>query len=195
MTQTAASERVTPWDELTVAPHGAGYSLNIVFVYQDATTRKWAREVYDRVAKLAGPETARATWWRMSDLSEPGVLAGAVSTAMRADVLVVAVRTGEGLPLPFYVWVNAWLPHRGPQTGALVALLGIGGQRSPHQERVRDYLQMVARQCKLDFLPEERDLPEEREDSSGVPRRDSTAFDHPVLAAKGVQRVLALRRG
>src|SRR6516162_2815851 len=126
MTQTTASERVAPWDEWAATAPGAGYTLSIVFVYQDSQTRKWAKEVYERVAKIAGQETARATRWRMSDLSEPGVLAGAVSTAMRADVIVVAVRTGEGLPLPFYVWVNAWLPHRGPQMGALVALLGGG---------------------------------------------------------------------
>jgi hypothetical protein len=164
MTQTTASERVAPWDEWAATAPGAGYTLSIVFVYQNSQTRKWAKEVYERVAKIAGPETARATWWRISDLSEPGVLAGAVSTAMRADVIVVAVKTGEGLPLPFYVWVNAWLPHRGLQTGALVALLGEGADQGLHRARVREYLQMVARQSKLDFLPEERELPDDGED-------------------------------
>src|SRR5262249_34416018 len=123
-TMTTTSERGARWEEWAIPANGSGYSLNIVFLYQDGPTRKWAKEVYERVTHVAGPETARATWWRISDLSEPGVLAGAVSTTMRADVIVVAVRTGEGLPLPFYVWVNAWLPHRAAQTGALVALLG-----------------------------------------------------------------------
>jgi hypothetical protein len=183
MTQATPSERVAPWDEWAPAASGAGYALNIVFVYQDSQTRKWAKEVYERVAKIAGQETARATWWRMSDLSEPGVLAGAVSTAMRADVIVVAVRTGEGLPLPFYVWVNAWLPHRGPQMGALVALLGGGTDRSLHRARVRDYLQMVARQSKLDFLPEERELPDDGEDWSSAAQGNEKRPQHFLAAS------------
>jgi hypothetical protein len=169
MAPTNILERV-PLNEVSKDLPGAGYSLNITFVYQDTPTRQWAREVYDRVAKLAGTESARATWWKIDDLSEPGVLAGAVSTAMRADVIVIAVRMGEGLPLPFYVWVNGWLPHRSLQTGALVALLENSGQRSQKSGRVREYLAMVAQQGRLDFLPEERVLFVE-EASTSMPAR------------------------
>jgi hypothetical protein len=51
------------------------------------------------------------------------VLAGAVSKAMRADVIMVAIRATEGFPLPFYVWVGSWLPHRLRGKGELVALV------------------------------------------------------------------------
>jgi len=187
MMQAISSERIAARDDWPLTAPGAGYSLNVVFVYQDSQTRKWAKEVYERVSKLAGSESARATWWRMSDLSEPGVLAGAVSTAMRADVIVVAVRTGEGLPLPFYVWVNSWLPHRGPQTGALVALFGESRNRSPHVDRVREYLQMVARQSKLDFLPETRELSEDAENPTAL-QTDHAPFSQRLWDDKSLYR-------
>ena len=158
MIQMTLSEHAASLDGLASVSPATGYSLNVVFVYQDPQTRKWAKSIYERMARLAGPESARATWWGISDLSEPGVLAGAVSTAMRADVIVVAIRASEGLPLPFYVWVNSWMPHRGLLTGALVALLGLAGKPNPHTGRVRQYLETVARQSRLDFLPEEREL-------------------------------------
>ena len=56
-------------------------------------------------------------------MSDPAVLAGAVSKAMRADVIMVAIRATEGFPLPFYVWVGSWLPHRLRGKGELVALV------------------------------------------------------------------------
>ena len=162
MAQTLVSERLAPWHDVVFGASGAGYSLNVVFLYQDSPTRKWTKELYERVTNLAGPHTARATWWRISDLREPGVLAGAVSTAMRADVVVVAVRADEGLSLPFYIWVNAWLPHRQPKTGALVALLDTAVENGQNVERLRGYLECVARQGSMDFLAEQRRLPIEQ---------------------------------
>jgi len=76
------------------------------------------------VGRLADTHAVRPTWWKLNNLFEPGVLAAAVSTAMRADIIVVAIRAEEGLPLPFYTWVNNWLPHRLQPGGVLVALQG-----------------------------------------------------------------------
>jgi hypothetical protein len=78
---------------------------------------------------------------------------------MRADVIVVAIRATDGLPLPFYVWVDSWLPHRQQGTGALVALLGFPERFVAPMERAREYLKALARKGHLDFLIEERKLP------------------------------------
>jgi hypothetical protein len=79
-----------------------------------------------------------------------------VSTALRADVIVVAVRAADGLPLPFYVWVDAWLPHHPQGSAALVALIAMPDNPGARLDRARDYLQTVARRGRLDFLIEER---------------------------------------
>ena len=108
---------------------------------------------------MTGTEGVRATWWRIGDLSQPGVLAGAVSTALRADMIVVAIRAAEGLPLPFYVWVEQWLPHRLVPAGALAALLPASSAANSRPGRVADYLRAAARQGRLDFLIKEHKVP------------------------------------
>jgi hypothetical protein len=135
--------------------------LNISVVYEDAPTRAWAAEVCERVAALTGKDALHSTWWKLSDLVEPAVLAGAVSTALRADVIVVAIRAAEGFPLPFYVWVDSWLPYHPQGTAALVALITLPDPPTVRLDRARTYLRAVARQGRLDFLLEERKLPVE----------------------------------
>jgi len=91
----------------------------------------------------------------IADLSAPGILAGAVSSAVRADIIVVASR-GEGLPLPFYVWVNLWWPHRPDSAGTLVALVGQPEPRASRAGPVGDYLSVVAQQTRMSFLKAEK---------------------------------------
>jgi hypothetical protein len=143
-------------DKLVIVSNDATAALNITMVYEDDQTREWAREAFERVNKLAGKQPVRPTWWKLSKLSDPGVLAASVSTAMRADVIVVAVRASEGMPLPFYAWTNSWSPNRHQINGVLVALLGSPEPRNKRSGRVAAYLQTIARQARLDFLVEQR---------------------------------------
>jgi len=134
----------------------AEYVLNATVIYDDPQTRKWAGDVYQRVESVAGEKAVRGTWWKLSDLAEPGVLAGAVSTAMRSDMIVMAVQSSEGLPLPFYFWVNSWLPHRVQAGGALIALLGAPCPRNAESGRLQKFLRTVARRARMDLLVAER---------------------------------------
>lgn len=136
---------------------GAESGPNITFVYQDAETRDWAREAYQRLSHLASPEGVRATWWKISDLSAPGILAGAVSSAVRSDIIVIATRS-EGLPLPFYVWVNLWWPHRPEEAGALVGLIGRSAQTAAEMGSVGEYLPIVAQQARMSYLKIEKSI-------------------------------------
>jgi hypothetical protein len=165
------------------------YALNLTVVYHDARTLAWAREVFERVTKVTGKEWVRPTWWKISDLVEPGVLAGAVSVAMRAEVVIVAIDAAEGLPLPFHVWVHTWLPHRVQGTGYLFALVGASEPATGAPKRVREYLREVARMGGFEFLLEERQLATEAAPSSrargkapvrrGVPARTGALVSAP----------------
>jgi hypothetical protein len=126
-------------------------SLNPVYIYEDSATRNWAQALHERLERMAGTEV-RATWWKLADLGHPGVLAGAVSKTIRAGLVVIAVRGGEGLPLPFYVWINTWLPHRVAGTGALVALVAEVPQPGAHSGRVLGHLKAVAREGGMKFI-------------------------------------------
>jgi hypothetical protein len=141
------------------APEGE-FGLNLTVVYEDAATRQWAGKVCKRVAKLVGKEAIHSTWWRLGELREPAVLAGAVSKAIRADVILVAAQAFEVFPAPFYVWISSWLPHRLRRSGALVALAATpaGSNRCGNQAPHFHYLRSVARQARLDFVVEELPL-------------------------------------
>jgi hypothetical protein len=143
-------------EKLVTGLPAAEYVMNVTVVYEDAQSHKWAREVYQHIEAQAGPKVVRVTWWNVVDLLQPGVLAGAVSTAIRSDIIVAAVSGSEGLPLPFYFWVNSWLPHRPFGSGALVALLGAPLPRNSQSGRLRKYLRAVAKRARMDLLVAER---------------------------------------
>lgn len=155
---TVALAQMPPVPEAAFGLSPLHYGLNVAVVYEDAPTRCWADEFCGRIAEPFGQDTIRSTWWKLNELEELAVLTGAVSTAMRADVIVVAVRAAEGLPLPFYVWVDSWLPHHEQRLSALVALIAMPDNPGARLDRARNYLRAVARQGRLDFLIEERKL-------------------------------------
>jgi len=149
------SRQLTRLDKMFIGLLGVGQGPSIAFIYQDDETRGWAKETSERLARLAGDEGMRASWWRISDLTAPGILAGAVSSALQADMIVVASRA-EGLPFPFYVWVNLWWPNRAECPGALVALVGPPERAASREGRVGDYLRIVARQARMEYLAVEK---------------------------------------
>jgi hypothetical protein len=159
MEQTDILERTAPSDEVKFAPPETEYALNVVLVYQDAPTRKWANQVCDHVSRLAGKDAVRCTWWDISRLGDPEVLKDAVLTTMQADVILISIYDTNELPIDLCVWIDAWLPRRTLPTGALIALISVPGQVSDQLEHARGCLLTVARKGRLDFLLRERRLP------------------------------------
>ena len=156
MKSTPASEKINRLEKLLFVSPKEHSVVNVVIVYEDESSRAWGRELHERLNELAGPAGVRPTWWKLTNLSEPGVLAAAVSTAMRADVIVVASQASEGLPLPFYVWLKSWLPHRLQPGGILVAMLGKPSAKTAKSGRVGDYLRGMANLGHMHFLLQER---------------------------------------
>lgn len=181
-----ALESIARLEKLVAISPNGGMALNVALIYEDAQTREWAREAYGRVAKLADKQGVRPTWWNLNNLGEPSVLAAAVSTAMRSEVIIVAARAGEGMPLAFYTWINAWLPNRFQGGGVLAGLLGKTQHSGPRRARVGEYLREVARQGRMSFLLETRELHVE---ANGVNGFMHTTSDNGV--ARNGSRTLA----
>jgi hypothetical protein len=170
-------DRVSSLRPLTPAAPRAKRVINFTVVYEDDAMREWARGTCEQMFAGAGGEEVQSTWWRLDGLSDPAVLAGAVSKAMRADVIVVAIRVTEGFPLPFYVWVGSWLPHRMQREGKLVALTSAAKPRGSHSNRVVEYLRTVAQRAGMHFSLQERTLTFEARDileERGIRRRPAT---------------------
>ena len=155
-TTSRTTNEIARLDKFVTVSSDAKTALNVTMVYEDDETREWAREAFERVAKIAGEQPVRPTWWRLSNLSQPGVLAAASSTAMRADVIILAVRAAEGLPLPFYAWLNAWSQNRLQLNGVLLAMLGTPQLKNKRSGRVCDFLKTIAKQARLQLLLETR---------------------------------------
>ena len=156
MPKRSESNPLTSLEKLVPGLPTAEYVMNMTVIYEDAQSRGSAGAIYQKVQSVVGPTSLQGTWWKLGDLRQPGVLAGAVSKAIRSDMIVVSVNQSEGLPLPFYFWVNAWLPHRLPGLGALVALLGAPNSRYTEAGRLKKYLRVVARRARMDLLIAER---------------------------------------
>jgi hypothetical protein len=161
------SESINQLEKLVAVSPKDDSPLNVALIYEDAQTREWAREAYERVTKVAADQGVRPTWWNLNNLCDPGVLAAAVSTAMRAEVIILAARAGEGMPLAFYAWINAWLPNRFYRGGVLAALLCTTERSGARPIRVGEYLREVARQGRMSFLLETRRLKVEANGSNG----------------------------
>ena len=91
MEQTNILERTTPLDELEFVPAETNNALNVVSVYQDAPTRKWANQVCDQVTRLAGEDAVHCTQWEISRLGDLEVLKDATLMTMVADVILVSI--------------------------------------------------------------------------------------------------------
>ncbi len=152
------------------------HNRQAVIIYSDETTHRWAEKAF---AKAAGDQrhAFRSTWWKMSDLGQPGVLAGAVSSAMRSQLIIVATRSGGNFPLPFYIWASSWLPHYVSSGGSLIGLIGTNGESG-----ARNYLLSLARIAGLAASIEERDLPITAVPGERVNRTRATK-GHPTCAA------------
>jgi hypothetical protein len=149
------STTATALNRLVAGVSGSKRGPRIAFVYQDEQAHAWAREISQTITKLAGEQGVQASWWKIGDLTAPGILAGAVSSALRADVIVVASQ-GEGLPLPFYVWVNLWWPNRSEMAGALIAIVGMPERNASRYDKIGEYLRVVAEQARMKFLSIEK---------------------------------------
>lgn len=134
------------------------YVLNVVLFYQDERTRRWAGEVYSRVAGLLGEECVTAIWLNMGLLNRPLTLAQAVSTTRCSDLVVVALRTADKLPPSLHLWADRWLSDGLHQSGALVALLGRPNRPSPETDHTRQYFTFLSRRGHLDLMVQEREL-------------------------------------
>ncbi len=159
--QAYVGRRRSPVDRTAITADETEQALNVVVVYQDPLTRHWAADLWDRVGQLIDSTGIRRESWKLNDLTQAFVFTEAVHAAAEADVVVISVRDAGELPLLLHVWVDAWMPRRGGRAGALVALIGVPAKPNALSGGAHKYLEAVARQAGLDFLPRERRLPEE----------------------------------
>jgi hypothetical protein len=133
-------------------PGSRSYHLHIGVVYQDEMTRQWAQHAVARAAAVAGKDHADCEWWDMHQLSNPAVGSAAFYGIELADIIIIAIRAADRLPVAFYAWVSSGLTHRSQRDGLLVALLAAPKGPCPALGALCCYLETAARTHHLDFL-------------------------------------------
>jgi hypothetical protein len=161
MQNAAVPKRIVMSAQTTGFSKESESALRVATVYQDSLTRYWASELWDRVGQLVDHGGIYHQAWNIGGLADSRGFVDAVQAAAVADVLVVSVREAGELPIDLYVWIDAWMSRRAGRVGALVALIGVCPQPDLQPGRGYAYLEAVARRVGLDFLPRERQLPEQ----------------------------------
>jgi hypothetical protein len=172
--QDYVGRRSGPADRAAMTAVEAEPTLSVVVIYHDSLTRYWAADLWGRVGKLIDSGGISRKSWKLSELADSFVYADAVRAAAVADMLVISVRDAGDMPLLLPTWVDDWLPLRAGRAGALVALIGVPARPDAQAGRIHTYLEAIARQAGLDFLPRERRLPEESLARSTLPRMAAT---------------------
>lgn len=134
-------------------------AINLAVIYEDGSTREWARAACKLVNELAGVDCMRSRAWSVTQLNDPAVFPKAARTAALADVIILALHAAAELPALLCAWFEVWLPLRDRPVGALVSLMDVNGKSKIVPFDVRNYLGAVAQRGRLDLLIEEQKLP------------------------------------
>jgi hypothetical protein len=124
--------------------------FNVVIMYEDFETGKWAKKGLDYVAEELGNDLEfRQSMWRLDILQDPK-LNGLAAALAEADLLIISLR-GEGqLPSKIRALIDERLAQTVNHQCALVALFE--GAAPATRSSMYACLATLARQLGLDFF-------------------------------------------
>jgi hypothetical protein len=130
-------------------------NFKVVVAFDDMATSSPALKTCEYVIQQLGNDIqVRKKVLDFKRENTPQRRAAAARDAAKADMVIVATREDEQLPLPMQEWMDEWAANRSTDEGALVAILN-HSTRTPRGGGVRDRLANVARQAHMDFFSSE----------------------------------------
>ncbi len=139
------------------------YPFDLVLTYEDTATRNQAMQLYDHLAQnLLDDYDFQCSWWRLGLLRDPVLLDQAGDAAADANMLILALRSGDALSESARKWIETWVPRKDDRKSALVALIGGNEPADRAPSAVQLYLQRIARVAKMDFFAHTFDLESEK---------------------------------
>jgi hypothetical protein len=129
------------------------FPFDMVIAYQDPATRTRAERLYASLNEQLETEyDFQSKWWGLHEFASVRLREEAADAAARADMVILALRTGQELPPEANLWIEDWLARKEERVSALVTLM----HPTPHAPEevwpVRSYLQTVARLGRMDFF-------------------------------------------
>ena len=123
--------------------------LKVAIAYEGAAAAMCARQISER---LAADLRSECEAWRLESLVHPPLRELAVIAASEADMIIIATRAGEALPVHVKDWIESWLPRRKGGPAALVALFEEGGETLRDSSPLCAYLSRIAERGGMDFF-------------------------------------------
>ena len=125
--------------------------LNIVTVYLDSITRKWAIQFCERAKGYCGEGGIQWAHWKFDVLSDLQILEQAVSSAARANIISVAAYARTQLPPEVKSWLQTCLSQPRAEGRVLVALLGKASGQWAEPTPAKEYLAATAEATRVDY--------------------------------------------
>ena len=144
-----------PTPRTGAASEEAAQPISIAIIYKDKKSRDQAAKLCKRLARNLKPEFQFCLkWWQFDALRDTKAARAASVAIAAADLVIVSTRAGLKLPLKVKSWMRACLMKRKMPDGALVALMRMAKGLQKGATPVHSFLCAIARQTKMDYLPE-----------------------------------------
>lgn len=127
--------------------------FQVVAAYDDVPARDRAVNLFHRLERQLGRDfELECSWWRLDHLREAPLLKQASDDAVRANMIILSLRETPELSQTSQAWIRSWVPRRGSQKAALVAL--VAGQKRPAKSGtpLLPSLKNVAKAAQMDFF-------------------------------------------
>ena len=136
--------------------------MRMVVAYQDEFCHTLGVLLSDTVVKPNATDLEMEhSWYEFGSLDNASTYQEALGAAVRADLIVLAIRADLDWPPVLGFWIEAWLAKRHGAPGALIALIAKSerhAQSAPLACRlweVTDYFQEIAERGSLDYFQQE----------------------------------------
>jgi len=171
------------------APYELGRDFSVVIACADSSTAAPACEVLELIQEnLTDEGRLFYQWWNFEVLTVSSLRELAAAEAATADIIIIGLHEGHGLPREVTDWMKQWLGLRKNRPGALVALLDSDLQANDASQKILSHLKQAAAFGHMDFFTTR--AKEDRE--SGVARWASEAARQFITARKSdAQSVLS----
>ena len=132
----------------------------VVVAFDDCLARRKATQIHSSLVKQFGEDVVfESDWRRFDDLRETSTAEQAARVAAHADLVMIVAATRDELPDHIKLWIEMWLAKRCDQETALVAMIGVPEKQPRPATPAHAYLERVARETGLSFLPGQFEVP------------------------------------
>ena len=142
----------------------------VLLIYEDLEFVLRAMRLLGSILKSTDIDEAHLSTWQFDHLQSADARRKASARAQSADIVIISLKAGHGLPSQVRSWFDEWIRSRNVHDGALVAIFEPDNGMECRPSGTGSLLQAVAITAGMDYF-------------SNAPKRSSHRVIHPTLAS------------